>query len=79
MRASQSGPSWGRGGARKRGAWKQRRIGMSSEPVEGRGSDSSEKYGARRGQAKARARMPGCPMRDMENRLKTPGMGRSGE
>jgi len=43
-----------RGGARNRGASKRRRIGTWSEPVEGRGSDHSVKYGARRGQAKAR-------------------------
>jgi len=46
---------------------------MWSEPVEGSGSDHSEKYGARRGQAKARSRTPGRPMRDMENRVKTRG------
>jgi len=55
------------GGALKRGASKRRRIGMWSEPVEGRGSDNSEKYGARRGQAKARSRTPGRPTSDMEN------------
>jgi len=50
---------------------------MWSEPVEGRGSDHSEKYGARRGQAKARSRMPGRPMTDMENGVNTPGVLRS--
>ena len=65
----------GEGGrARKKGAPKRRRIGMWSERVEGKGSDHSERYGARRGQAKARSRMPGCPMRHMENRVKTPGV-----
>jgi len=60
------------GGAHNKGAPKRRRIGIWSEPVEGRGSDHSEKYGARRGQAKARSRTPGRPMTDMEKRVKTP-------
>ena len=60
------------GGALKRGASKRRRMGMWSEPVEGRGSDHSEKYGARRGQAKARSMTPGRPMSNMEKRVKTP-------
>jgi len=34
------------GGARNRGASKRRRIGTWSEPVDGRGSDHSVKYGA---------------------------------
>jgi len=42
--------------------------------VEGRGSDHSEKYGARRGQAKARSKTPGRPISVMENRVKTPGV-----
>ena len=49
------------GGAQKRGASNQRRIGMWSEPVEGRGSDHLVKYGARKGQAKSKvedARVP---------------------
>jgi len=62
------------GGGRSKGASKQRRIGIWSEPVEGRGSDHSEKYGDRRGQAKARSRTPGRPTSDMENRVKTPGV-----
>jgi len=60
------------GGAQNNGASKRRRIGMWSEPVEGRGSDHSEKYGERRGQAKARSRTPGRPISDMENQVKTP-------
>jgi len=59
-------------GARNKGASKWRRIGMWTEPVEGRGSDHSEKYGERRGQAKARSKTPGRPISDMENRVKTP-------
>jgi len=47
---------------------------MWSEPVERSGSDHSVKYGARRGQAKARSRTPGRPMRDIEKRVKTPGV-----
>jgi len=39
------------GGARNKGASKRRRFGIWSEPVEGRGSAQSEKYGERRGQA----------------------------
>ena len=62
------------GGARKRGASKRRRIGMWSEPVDGRGSDHSEKYGARRGEAKARSRTPGRQMSDIEKRVNTPGV-----
>jgi len=62
------------GGARNKGASNRRRIGIWSEPVEGRGSDHSEKYGDRRGQAKARSRTPGRPTVDMENRVKTPGV-----
>jgi len=62
------------GGARNNGASKRRRIGMWSEPVEGRWSDHSEKYGERRGQAKARSRTPGRPISDMENRVQTPGV-----
>jgi len=62
-----------RGGARNKGASKRRRIGIWSEPVEGRGSAHSEKYGERRGQAMARSRTPGRPISDMENRVKTPG------
>jgi len=65
------------GGGLKRGASKRRRIGMWSEPVEGTGSDHSGKYGARRGQAKARSRTPGRPTSDMENQVKTPGVLRS--
>jgi len=62
------------GGARKRGASNRRRIGLWSEPVEGSGSDHAEKYGARRGQAKASSMTPGRPMSDMENRVKTLGV-----
>jgi len=47
------------GGAGNKGASKRRRIRIWSEPVEGRGSDHSERYGDRRGQAKARSRTPG--------------------
>jgi len=47
---------------------------MGSEPVEGRGSDHSEKYGARRGPAGARSVTPGRPMSDMEKQVKTPGV-----
>ena len=62
------------GGARNKGASKRRRIRIWSEPVEGRGSDHSEKYGARSGQAKVRSRTPGRPMSDIEIRVKTPGV-----
>jgi len=62
------------GGARNNGASKRRRIGIWSEPVEGRGSDHSVKYGERRGQANARSRTPGRPISDLENRVKTPGV-----
>jgi len=62
------------GGARSKGASKRRRIGIWSEPVEGRGADHSERYGDRRGQAKARSRTPGRPTSAMENRVKTPGV-----
>ena len=62
------------GGAQNNGASKRGRIGIWSEPVKGRGSDHSVKYGARGGQAKAWSRTPGRPMSDMENRLKTPGV-----
>ena len=62
------------GGARDKGASKRRRIGIWSEPVEGRGSDHSVKYGARRGQAKAKSRTPGRPTSEMENRVHTPGV-----
>ena len=62
------------GGARNRGASNRRRIGTWSEPVEGRGSDHPEKYGARSGQAKARSMTPGRPRRDMEKRVNTPGV-----
>jgi len=61
------------GGALNKGASKRRRIGIWSDPVEGRGLDHSVKYGARRGQAKARSRTPGRPMSDIENRVNTPG------
>jgi len=61
------------GGALKTGASKRRRIGIWSEPVEGRGSDHSVNYGARKGQAKARSMTPGHPMRDKETRVKIPG------
>ena len=60
------------GGARNKGASKRGRIGIWSELVEGRGSDHSVKYGARRGQANARSRRLGRPMSDMENRVNTP-------
>jgi len=62
------------GEARNKRASNQRRIGIWSDPVEGRGSDHSVKYGARRGQAKARSRKPGRPMSDIENRVNTPGV-----
>jgi len=42
--------------------------------VEGRGCDHSVKYGARRGQAKARSMTPGRPMSDMVKRVKNPGV-----
>jgi len=60
------------GGVSKRGASKRRRIETWSEQVEESWWDHSEKYGARRGQAKARSRTLGRPMSDMENRVKTP-------
>jgi len=62
------------GGAQDKGASKRRRIRIWSDPVEGRGSDHSVKYGARRGQANTRSRMPGRPMSDIENRVNTPGV-----
>jgi len=46
------------GEARNKVASKRRTIRIWSDPVEGRGSDHSVKYGARRGQAKARSRTP---------------------
>jgi len=61
-------------GAQNKGASKRRRIWIWSERVEGRGSDHSVKYRARRGQAKARSRTPGRPMSDIENRVNTPGV-----
>jgi len=64
------------GGACSNGASKRSRIGIWSESVDGRGSDHSVIYSARRGQAKARLRTvtPGRPMSDMENRVNTPGV-----
>ena len=58
-----------RGGAQKKGAPKRSRIGMWSEPVEGRGSDHSEKVGARSGQAKGRSITPSLPTNYMEKRV----------
>jgi len=63
-----------RRGAPNNGASKRRTIARWSEPLEGRGSDHSEKYGERRGQAKARSRTPGRPTSNIENRVKTPGV-----
>jgi len=61
-------------GALGNGASKRRRIGIWSDPVEGRGSDHSVKYGARRGQAKVWSRTLGRPMNDLENRVNTLGV-----
>ena len=62
------------GGAQNKGASKRCRIGIWSEPVEGRGSDHCEKSGERRGQAKARSRTLGRPTSDMGSRVKTAGV-----
>lgn len=55
-----------RGVRRKKGASKGSRMGMWSEPQDCKGSDHSEKGGARRGQAKAQWITPRLPTKDWE-------------
>jgi len=49
---------------------------MWSEPMEGKGSDHSEKKGLSKVQVKARSRTPGLPIIDMEKRVYTQGVSR---
>jgi len=65
------------GGARIKGASKRIKMGMWSEPREGRGSDHSAKWRARTGHAKARSKTPGLSTGKLKKRVQSRSMLRS--